>query len=134
MKHHVVQLAHINHLPALRTLVKVMFFRLTQFVKISVIHSCAACPFELDSLRDEIPSSRNIGNRTSCDEVSMVYHFGRATLLCPRSREMHQNAPKITHPSIPQNELLLIALPIAAMSANAPTTKHQTGIGSIMIE
>jgi hypothetical protein len=38
----------------------------------------------------------------------------------------HRNAPKVKHTAIPQKDLLFNA----AMNANAPTTKHQTGIGS----
>jgi hypothetical protein len=48
----------------------------------------------------------------------------------PKKQRNAPNAPKITHPSIPQNELLLIALPIATMSVNPPMTRHQTGIGN----
>jgi hypothetical protein len=44
-----------------------------------------------------------------------------------------RNAPTMMSAAIPQNEPLLTAL-TAPMNANAPTTKHQTGIGSIMIE
>jgi hypothetical protein len=40
----------------------------------------------------------------------------------------------ITHPAVAQIDSLLITPPIATMRANAPTTKHQTGIGSIMTE
>jgi hypothetical protein len=40
----------------------------------------------------------------------------------------HRNAPQITHAAIAQEDLLLNA----AMKNIAPTTKHQTGIGSIM--
>jgi hypothetical protein len=51
----------------------------------------------------------------------------------PKNHRNAPNAPMITHPAIAETDSLLIAPPIAPVSANAPTTKHQTYIGSSMI-
>jgi hypothetical protein len=61
-----------------------------------------------------------------CNAAGILHSFIRLT----ENSQAQSTRRAITHTAIAQKDLLLIA----AMNANVPTTKHQTCIGSHMVE